>query len=84
MADTYFVSQLNTSASGAVGVVFSLMAIIQAVGFTTGILPAQQVVECKGQHHHRRAQDDIKGVVHGIGVDGGGASQQPHAEKYYS
>ncbi|MDE6898770.1 MAG: hypothetical protein K2P16_05880, partial [Lawsonibacter sp.] len=30
MADTYFVSQLNTSASGAVGVVFSLMAIIQA------------------------------------------------------
>ena len=32
MADTYFVSQLNTSASGAVGVVFSLMAIIQAVG----------------------------------------------------
>ncbi len=37
MADTYFVSQLNTSASGAVGVVFSLMAIIQAVGFTTGM-----------------------------------------------
>ena len=37
MADTYFVSQLNTSASGAVGVVFSLMAIIQAVGFTGGM-----------------------------------------------
>lgn len=37
MADTYFVSQLNTSASGAVGVVFSLMAIIQAVGFTVGM-----------------------------------------------
>ena len=28
MADTYFVSQLGTSASGAVGVVFSLMALI--------------------------------------------------------
>lgn len=33
-ADTYFVSQLNNnSASGAVGVVFSLMSIIQALGF---------------------------------------------------
>ena len=37
MADTYFVSQLSTSASGAVGIVFSLMAIIQAVGFTIGM-----------------------------------------------
>jgi len=37
MADTYFVSKLGTSASGAVGVVFSLMAIIQAVGFTIGM-----------------------------------------------
>lgn len=37
MADTYFVSQISTSASGAVGIVFSLMAIIQAVGFTVGM-----------------------------------------------
>lgn len=37
MADTYFVSKLGTSASGAVGVVFSLMAIIQATGFTVGM-----------------------------------------------
>lgn len=36
-ADTYFVSQINTSASGAVGIVFSVMAIIQAVGFTVGV-----------------------------------------------
>ena len=36
MADTYFVSQLGTSAAGAVGVVFSLMAVFQAVGFTLG------------------------------------------------
>lgn len=36
MADTYFVSQINTSASGAVGVAFSLMAIVQAIGFTFG------------------------------------------------
>ncbi len=32
-ADTYFVSQLNKSASAAVGAVFAIMSIIQAVGF---------------------------------------------------
>ena len=36
MADTYFVSSISTSASGAVGIVFGLMAIIQAVGFMFG------------------------------------------------
>lgn len=37
MADTYFVSQLGTSAAGAVSVVFSLMAVFQAVGYTLGM-----------------------------------------------
>ena len=37
MADTFFVSQLGTSASAAVGIVFSLMAIMQAIGFTIGM-----------------------------------------------
>ena len=37
MADTFFVGMLNnTAATGAVGVVFSLMAIIQAIGFFFG------------------------------------------------
>lgn len=36
-ADAYFVGKLGKSASGAVGVVFSLMTIIQAVGFTVGM-----------------------------------------------
>lgn len=36
-ADTYFVSQLGTSASGAVGIIFSLMAMIQAGGFMIGM-----------------------------------------------
>ena len=36
-ADAYFVSRIGTSASGAVGVVFSLMAIIQAIGFAVGM-----------------------------------------------
>ena len=36
-ADTYFVAKIDTGASAAVGVVFSLMAIIQAVGGSIGM-----------------------------------------------
>lgn len=36
MADTFFVSSLGNSASAAIGVVFGLMAIIQAFGFMFG------------------------------------------------
>ncbi len=36
MVDTYFVGQINTEATAAVGVVFSLMAVIQAFGFLFG------------------------------------------------
>ena len=36
-ADTFFVSKLSTSAAAAVGVVFSLMSIIQALGFGIGM-----------------------------------------------
>ena len=36
MADTFFVGKLDTQSTAAVGVVFSLMAILQAVGFFFG------------------------------------------------
>jgi putative MATE family efflux protein len=36
-ADTYFVAKIDTNASAAVGVVFSLMAVIQAVGGSVGM-----------------------------------------------
>ncbi len=36
MADTFFVGRLGTSATAAVGVVFPVMAIIQALGFFCG------------------------------------------------
>lgn len=36
MADTYFVSKISVAASGATGVVLSLMAILQAFGFMYG------------------------------------------------
>lgn len=52
MADTYFVGMLNSnSATGAVGVVFSLMAIIQAVGFFFGHGSGNYISRELGSHH---------------------------------
>ena len=36
LADTFFVGKLGVSASGAIGVIFTLMAILQAIGFMLG------------------------------------------------
>lgn len=36
MADTFFVGKIDTQSTAAVGIVFSLMAVIQAVGFLFG------------------------------------------------
>ena len=48
MADTFFVSQIGTSASGAVGVIFSAMGIIQAVAFTIGMGSGTNVSQALG------------------------------------
>ena len=37
VADTFFVSRINDSASAAISVVFSLMTLIQSIGFTIGM-----------------------------------------------
>jgi len=50
MADTYFVGTLGKSASGAVGVVFSLMAILQAFGFLYGHGSGSLLSRKLGQH----------------------------------
>lgn len=55
IADTFFVSQLGTSAAGAVGVVFSLMAIIQAVGFMLGMGCGSNISRLLGQHNKKDA-----------------------------
>ncbi|MCD7905196.1 MAG: MATE family efflux transporter [Clostridiales bacterium] len=36
IADTYFVSRIGISASGAVGIVFGFMSVLQAIGFMFG------------------------------------------------
>ncbi len=55
MADTYFVSKLGTSATGAVGIVFSLMVIIQAVGFTFGVGAGSLISRLLGQKKNQEA-----------------------------
>ncbi len=76
-ADTYFVSQLNTSASGAVGVVFSLMSIIQAVGFTVGMGAGSIASRLLGQDRREEADvfastGAVSALVLGIGLAAGG------------
>ena len=56
MADTFFVSQLGTSASGAVGVIFSAMAIIQAVAFTIGMGSGTNVSQALGAGDEEKAR----------------------------
>lgn len=55
MADTFFVSQINTQASAAVGVVFPIMAIIQAFGFTLGMGSGSLVSVKLGQKRNSEA-----------------------------
>ena len=55
MADTYYVSSLGTSQSGAVGVVFALMAIIQAFGFMFGHGAGSNIGRLLGAQQTRRA-----------------------------
>lgn len=55
MADTFFVSQLSTSASGAVGVMFSAMSMIQAIGFTLGMGSGNHISRSLGNRDEARA-----------------------------
>ena len=56
LADTYFVSHISTSASGAVGVVFSLMSIIQAVGFGIGMGAGSIISQSLGRRDMETAE----------------------------
>lgn len=74
MADTFFVGMLNnTSATGAVGVVFSLMAIIQAVGFFFGHGSGNYISRELGKKNYNEASTMaatgfFSSVISGIGI----------------
>lgn len=55
MADTYFVARLGTSASGAVGIVFSLMALIQSIGFMIGMGSGSVISRTLGRQKKKEA-----------------------------
>lgn len=57
MADTFFVSQLGTSASGAVGVIFSAMAIIQALAFMIGMGTGNFIARMIGAGNRKLAEE---------------------------
>lgn len=57
VADTYFVSRLGTSPAGAIGIVFSLMAMIQAIGFTVGMGAGSTISRLLGKKEEEQAQE---------------------------
>lgn len=58
MADTFFVGQLkDNAATGAVGVVFSMMAIIQAVGFFFGQGSGTFISRALGEKNQKEAEE---------------------------
>ena len=58
MADTFFVGQLKSNAAtGAVGVVFSMMAIIQAVGFFFGQGSGTFISRALGEKNQKEAEE---------------------------
>ena len=61
--DTFFISKLGTSATGAVGIAFPLMAIIQAVGFTIGQGSASIISRRLGARKNEEANAAASGAM---------------------
>ena len=57
LVDTFFVSKLGTSATAAVGVIFSIMALIQAIGFTFGVGSGSFVSRLMGAKKNEEANE---------------------------
>ena len=55
LTDTFFVSQLGTSATGAVGVAYAVLAIIQAIGYTLGLGSASVISRLLGEKKSEEA-----------------------------
>ena len=56
MADTYFVGKINTQATAAVGISFSVMAVIQAFGFFFGHGSGNYISRRLGAHDYANAE----------------------------
>jgi putative MATE family efflux protein len=71
MADTFFVGRLGTSATGGVGVIFPVMTLIQAIGFSfgqgTGNYMSRLLGQRRGEEAERVAATGFFTVI-GLGV----------------
>ncbi len=56
-ADTFFVGKISTEATAAVGIVFSVMAMIQAVGFMCGQGSGSFLSRMLGSHDEKQANE---------------------------
>ena len=56
MADTYFVGKINTQSTAAVGISFSIMAIVQAFGFFCGHGSGNFISRRLGARDYRSAE----------------------------
>lgn len=56
MADTFFIGKISTSASGAVGIAFAVMAAIQAVGFFFGQGSGNNISRLLGRQETDKAE----------------------------
>lgn len=70
MADTFFVSQIGTSASGAVGVMFSVMTMIQAIGFTLGMGSGNNISRSLGSQDTEKAEQFASVAFYTAGMIG--------------
>lgn len=70
LADIFFVSRLGTSASAAVGIVFSIMTMIQAVGFMLGVGAGSLISRSMGAGNKEDA-DSVASVTFFSAIIGG-------------
>ena len=70
IVDTYFVSDLGESQVAAVGIMFSVMALIQAVGYTWGMGAGSEIARLLGQKKKREAEQTLATAFSGSVVSG--------------
>lgn len=63
IVDMYFVSDLGTSAVAAVGILFSVLAMIQAVGYTFGMGAGSRISRFLGEQKEKEAGRDASAAV---------------------
>lgn len=63
IVDMYFVSNLGNSAVAAVGILFSVLAMIQAVGYTFGMGAGSRISRFLGEQKEKEAGRDASAAV---------------------